>query len=154
MAKIEVFDIQDVENALYAAVGAAFFGSDDTEDDLLFAGIDCRKDPRAAFFFNEKTKLFFEENFKERKEMVKLLGEMLMTAAPRQGKLTKLFGDDKPSTLDVCYQLKLTQKEKKALGKDLYLKFALIPKELILDDFGKEAGVKDDDYYLIIDFHD
>ncbi len=141
MAKIKDFDSDAV--ILNALFKEAFIG------DVLFAGVpeDCAKDFRAGTRFNEKTKLFVDK-IGGRPEALKLLGDFLgVFASRKEEKLERLYGSNLLQ-LDVCYQIKLTKREKEILGRDLYLKFAFLP--MAVDE---NSVCLNDEYVIVVDFH-
>ena len=161
MKIIDENNAKEVEDALYTSVAIACILNDAAKDDLLFTELDSRKDIRARAynevlgihgFFNAKTLQFADKEFanskNKRKSVLLLLAEYLKVASQQDMHL-----EFKPCQKEFqlnCFELKLNKEGKKILGKDLYLKVALLPKEFIFE----TNSVKDNDYYFLIDFHD
>lgn len=163
MAKIKDFNnLESVADAFYGAAGMAALDltrplDQKMGDDLLFVHLpeDTRKDNRAGIkHFNDKTK-DFSLKIGGRSKLVGKLGGFLNVASKYGYEVIVLEGDDNIyKQLNYCYRIKLSRKGERELREDLYLKFSFLPKEIILDDFGREAGVVDDEYWILVDFHD
>ena len=142
MAKIKDFDSDiAVLNVFYKE---AFIGG------VLLAGVpeDCARDFRAGSRFNDKTKVFVDK-ISGRTKAMELLGKFLGVFASRKEQtLDRLYGSSL-FQLDVCYQIKLTKREKEFLGRDLYLKFAFLPVEV-----DENSICLNDEYVIVVDFHD
>ena len=163
MAKIKDFNIlESLVNAFYGAVATATLDlarSEDQKvgDDLLFVHLpeDTRKDNRAGItHFNDKTRSF-SLKLGGRDKLIVKLGIFLNVASKYGYEVVVLEGDGNIyKQLECCYRLKLSREGEKMLKEDLYLKFTFLPKELIFDNFGKEVGIKNDEYWILVDFHD
>ena len=155
------FDTKAITNAFVLSVAIAQKINDKKSDDLLFVGLDEDKDARAKAYdeengihgyFNKKSlnfaeRVFADENDK-RMAMINLLGEYL-AAFFKDGKIN-YKPSEKEFQLD-AYEVKISKTEKKTLGRDLYLKLALLPKHGV--DF-KTGKVIDNEFIFLIDFHD
>ena len=146
-----LYDRESIKNALFMAVFIAAqnakAGVDKKKDDLLFSEVDKDKDPRARAynesirqkgFFNMKTEEFMiKELDGDRASLVILLGEYLGYAANETPTFKQ--GDKEAMKID-AWEIKISKQAKKTLGRDLYLKIALLP--------------VDNGYRFLIDFHD
>ena len=155
MKIIDLHDEEAIKNALYLATFVAAqnakVGKAKNSDDLLFSEVDKDKDPRARGyneatgqrgFFNIKTNKFMMEKLgNDRAKLIFLLGEYLSYAVNETPTFKQ--GDKEAMKID-AWEIKISKESKKILGRDLYLKVALLP---------SNKGIADD-YCFLIDFHD
>ncbi len=139
MAKIE--DLADEKSVLDALYMSAGLGK------VCFAGVDTDRTN-----LNEKTKLFVEKIGRD--SAVEWLGRYLTVVSSDKDNcaITAQLSDGIPFKGD-CYEIELTKKGKRLLGADLYLKVELLPAKGVIIINGQEKVI-DDEYDLVIDFHD
>ena len=130
------------------------------KDDILFAGVDggCAtigdtKKGEFKGFFNGKT-LEFSKKIGNHEDLKKSLCDFLKVASSGGGDFRYSLANGYMGQLD-CIIVTLNKKGYKLLGRDLYLKVSIIPKNgVIINWKGEEIGVRDDEYVFLVDFHD
>ena len=140
MAKIkDLTNIDSVLNAIYMAVYTG---------EIKLAGVDCDTQ-----LFNDKTAKYCDRTFAgSKKKVLEEISCFLTVVSDGEATVTPMLAGDIPLKGD-CYEIKLTKRGKAVLKKDLYFKAALIPKNgVVVTDNG--IKVIDDEYIIVVDFHD